>query len=295
MYKILYWPFLFILWCFSIIPLKVHYFFSDILYFFLYKVFRYRYRVAVTNISRAFPQVSYKEVKKILSDFYHYLSDIIVESIWAYSASSERIAKLLDFRGTDTLNKAFDGGKNVMVVMGHQGNWELYTGLPDIKKTYGTKMDNEHFFYIYKKMANKFFDKILFKIRDRHQSCVLIEMHTIVRKMLKNKEQGGVYYFISDQYPGKGGGLEVMFLNQPTGIITGPEQISRKLALPVVFFDVEKVCRGHYKSDYTLICEDASLTEEGFVTREYARLLEKSINNNKSAWLWSHRRWKKRK
>lgn len=274
-------------------PLKVHYFFSDILYFFLYKVCKYRLSTVITNLSRAFPDYDYKKIKMLTSSFYHSMSDVIVEAIWAYTASSRKIAKLLDFTGVERLNEAFDGGKNVMVVMGHQGNWELYTGLPDVQKTYGTKMDNRHFFYIYKKMSDAYFDKILYKIRDRHHSCVLVETKSIVRRMLENRDKGGVYYFIADQFPGKGTDFEVNFLNQPTKMITGPENIARKLSLPVVFFDVQRVRRGLYKSNYTIICNDASKTEEGFITKEFARLLEMSICNDPSAWLWSHRRWKK--
>lgn len=293
MYKIFYWPLILIIAIFSLMPLKVHYIFSDILYFFLYKVFRYRSSVVWINISRSFPDDEYHALKKKVKGFYHSLCDIIVEGIWAFTASKESIARRLDFGGCDVLNEAYGAGRNVMVVMGHQGNWELYTGLPDLQGTYGLKMDNSHFFYIYKKMSNRFFDRVLYNIRDRHRSCVLVEMQSIVRKMLKEKTEGGVYYFICDQYPAKSPHVETEFLHQPTKIINGPEHISRKLSLPVVFFDIERVERGKYRSNYIKICDDASKTEEGFVTKEFARLLEEGIYKDPSTWLWSHRRWKK--
>lgn len=295
MYRIFYWPILLILTIFSLMPLKVHYFFSDILYFLLYKVFRYRTSVVWTNVSRSFPEKDYKDLKKIVNGFYHSMCDIIVESIWAFTSSTKRIASLIDFQGVDALNKAYGDGRNVMIVMGHNGNWELYTGLPDLQATYGLKMDNSHIFYIYKKMSDKLSDKIIYAIRSRHHSCELIEMQSIVRRMLKQKEQGGIYYFLCDQYPGrdKAKTYKATFMNQSTEIITGPEQISRKLCLPVVFFEIKRISRGKYRSEYINICDDASKTEEGFVTREFVKYLEKEINDNPSAWLWSHRRWKK--
>lgn len=277
----------------SWLPLKVHYIFSDFLYFLFYKIIRYRLSTVVTNIARAYPQADYKEIDKITKGFYHSLCDTIVEAVWAFTRSRERVAELLDFRGCDVLNEAYGQGKNVLVVMGHQSNWELYTSLPDLQSFYGLKMDNEHFFYIYKKMSSKLSDRVLKRIRSKHKSCVLIEKNNVVRILLQNKSVGGVYYFLADQCPDNGSGTDLEFLNQRTRVYDGPEGLARRLSLPVVFFDVERVRRGLYKSEYIKICDDASKTEPGYVTEEYVRLMERGINKNRSNWLWSHRRWKK--
>lgn len=277
----------------SWLPLRVHYCFSSLLYFFLYKVFKYRLTTVVTNISRAFPEIDYKEVNRVAKGFYRSLCDIIVESIWAYTRSSERVAKLLDFGGVEVLNEVYGEGKNVLVLLGHQGNWELYTSLPDLKKHYGLKMDNSKFHYIYKKMSSPLSDGVLYAIRSKHHGCVLVEKGSVVRKLLENKETGGVYYFIADQFPGKNNGTEMAFLNQPTKMFNGPEELARRLSLPVLYFDVERVKRGEYRSSYIKICDNAAETEVGYVTQEYAKLLEESINRNRSNWLWSHKRWKK--
>ena len=279
----------------SWLPLRVHYFMSDLIYFLFYKVIRYRLSVVMTNVSRSFPDMDYKELDAVVRGFYHSLCDTIVETIWAFGHSRERVAKLLDFGGCDTLNEVYGEGRSVLVVMGHQCNWELYTSLPDLKSHYGLKMDNDHFYYVYKKMSGSVSDMVINRIRTKHNACVLVEKNQIVRHLLRNKDEGGVYYFIADQFPDKGAGLSMKFMNQPTRVFNGVEELARKLSLPVVFFSVDKVKRGLYRSEYVKICDDAAKTEKGFVTREYVRLLEESINNNKSNWLWSHRRWKKLK
>lgn len=290
--RVLYYIMIMFFTLFSWLPLRVHYVISDILYILFYKILKYRLSTVTVNISRSFPDMKYKEIDKLTKEFYHSLCDTIVEAIWAFGRSRERVAELLDFRGCEVLNQAYGDGKNVLVVMGHQSNWELYTSLPDLKSHYGLKMDNDHFFYIYKKMSSRASDMVIRRIREKHQACVLVEKNNIVRMLLKNKSDGGVYYFIADQFPDKGSGMNLEFLHQQTKVYSGPEELARKLALPVVFFDVDRVRRGLYKSEYRMICEDASKTPEGFVTREYVRMLEESINKNKSNWLWSHRRWK---
>lgn len=293
MEKVLYCLVMFFLTILSWLPLRVHYLMSDFLYILFYKVFKYRLNVVITNISRSFPEMDYKGVKKVTKGFYHSLCDTIVETVWAFGHSREKVGKLLDFRGCSVLNEAYGGGKNVLVVMGHQSNWELYTSLPDLKGHYGLEMDNGHFFYIYKKMSGKVSDMVIRRIRQKHGACVLIEKNRIVRHLLSTKDEGGVYYFMADQFPDRGSGVDMEFLHQPTKVFNGVEELARKLSLPVVFFSVDRVKRGLYKSEYVKICDDASQTETGYVTKEYVRLLEESINNNKSNWLWSHRRWKK--
>ena len=49
----------------SQLPLKVHYFFGDILSFLAMNVIKYRYDVVMVNLSRSFPDKKYKELKKI--------------------------------------------------------------------------------------------------------------------------------------------------------------------------------------------------------------------------------------
>ena len=290
--KILYWLVMTVFTLLSWLPLRVHYFISDLLYILLYKILRYRYDVVITNISRSFPEMNYKGVKRVAKDFYHSLCDMIVETVWAYTRSSEKIGRHVDFSRCDTLNEAYGEGRNVIVVMGHQPNWELYTALPHLERRYGLKMDNRQFHFIYKKMSSRVADMVIRRLRLKHNSCSVVEKEQIARHLLRNRNEGGVYFLIADQYPGKGASVEMDFLHQPTIVFNGAEELARKLSLPVVFVSIERKKRGHYNAEFTKICDDASKFEEGFVTGEYIRLLEDSINKNRSNWLWSHRRWK---
>lgn len=293
--RVLYYLVITFITLFSWLPLRVHYIISDILYVLLYKVFKYRLSVVTTNISRSFPDMDYKEIKGVTKGFYHSLCDTLVEAFWAYTRSRERVARLLELKGCDVLNEVYGDGKNVLVMLGHQSNWELYTSLPDLREWYGLKMGNENFYYIYKKMSSKVSDMVIKRIRSKHKACELVEKNNIARHLLQNKDQGGVYYFIADQFPDKGIGTDLVFLNQPTKMVNGPEGLAKRLSLPVVYFDVKRVRRGLYVSEFIKVCDDASVTEDGFVTKEYARLLEESILRDKSNWLWSHKRWKKLK
>lgn len=292
MNKIIYYIVISILTLLSLLPLKIHYFFSDVLYFILAKIIHYRSATIHINLARSFPDKKYKEIKLLAKEYYHFMSDIIVESVWAFTASTKKIGEHIKFSNGETLNKIYGNGRNVMIVMGHFGSWEIYSGMPNLKEKYNLNIDNKDYTYVYKKMHSKVADMVIKRIREKHHSCSLIESQSILRYIIKNRDGKRIFYFIADQSPESGSNFVVNFLNQPTKFIEGAEYIAKRTGMPVFYFSSNRTKRGYYTGDYQLICEDASKCEDGFVTKELARLLEQSIISNPSTWLWSHRRWK---
>ena len=71
----------------SKLPLKFHYFMGDILAWMVRCVFRYRYDVVITNLSRSFPEKKYKVISQMAKDFYRHFGEIVAEARW-FSGSS---------------------------------------------------------------------------------------------------------------------------------------------------------------------------------------------------------------
>lgn len=278
----------------SILPLKVHYFFSDITAFILHRIVRYRYSTIITNISRSFPELRYGDIKKLAGKYYSHLGDIIAEAIWAFGHSTETIGKRVDIEGTDILNKVCDINKNVIVMLGHTGNWEIFTGLPDLKDIYGINLDNKNFVYAYKRQRSKLSEMLIEKIRSKHKACSTVDTENIVRHIVRNRKGRNVYFLICDQNPEKSkSDIIVDFLNQKTYMIEGPERIAAKLGMPIVYCGLYQKRREKNVARFELICEDASKCSPGEVTKIYAGKLERDIIKYKESWLWSHKRWKK--
>ena len=72
----------------SLLPLCVHYVFSDVLYFFLYRVAGYRIKVVRHNLATSFPDKDEKELQNIERRFYHWFCDYIVETVKMFSMSA---------------------------------------------------------------------------------------------------------------------------------------------------------------------------------------------------------------
>lgn len=295
MYKIGYYIVIFFLKAFSLLPLKIHYTFSGFIAFILEKILHYRRSVIVSNISRSFPELTYWEIDKLTKEFYRHFADTVVESIWCYSASREEIGRQVKITGQDDLEKALSRNKNAIIMLGHLGNWEIFTGLPDLHTNYGLDIDNKDFVYAYRKQKSKIAEMIIERIRNKHDACSTIEIKNIVRYIATHREGRKVFFLICDQNPsGCQSRFVAEFLHQKTYMIDGPELIAAKLGMPVLYCGLVRNGRMDNTANFKLITEDASKCTPGEITSRYAELLGKDIDEHRATWLWSHKKWKKR-
>jgi len=290
MAKLLNYLLLFPILLLSLLPLKVLYLLSDVTAWFLHKVLRYRYDVALINISRSFPEMKYIEITSLLGKFYKGFTDIFYESVWSLRISRERGYKRLEMKNTEVLKKFRDRGTSVIVMIGHKANWELSNAFHFSETGFAEK----DVAVVYKKMSSSVSENLLKWIRMRNSQIILIESKEVVRFMFNNSGRQLLYFFIADQNPPPGSKCITNFLNQPTQMITGPEQLARKFNMPVLYFNIERRSRGNYTAIFEEIEESPLSSTEGKISTKFAELLERSIRENPSEWLWTHKRWKKK-
>jgi KDO2-lipid IV(A) lauroyltransferase len=68
-------------WIITLLPLKILYIFSDILFLFLYYFPSYRRKVVAENLRNAFPEKSATEIALIGRKFYRHLADLFIETL----------------------------------------------------------------------------------------------------------------------------------------------------------------------------------------------------------------------
>ena len=286
-----------LLYLVSLVPLRLYYILSDIAAWMLCHVFSYRKSVIYTNLARSFPELEYGQIRKIAKEYYKYMCDIMVESLWQISASAKKQCGLVDVEGVELLDEMVAKHGKVVLLMGHRGNWEMmgvFLGEP--VKRGPDSFANHPITVTYKvargKLSNFLFEKIRmneFKKFD-NEGCI-VGAKQFLRHVLKGSGKH-TYLFIADQYP-RLGGVPLRFLNQDTFFFAGAESVACKIGMPVVYMDMARVKRGKYKMTFTLIEENSKGCRNGEITARYAKLLEDNIKENKYNWLWSHKRWKR--
>lgn len=286
--KILFYVAYGFMWLLAWLPFSILYLLSDLFYFVVYHILRYRRKVVHENISNAFPNFSSNEIKALERKFYHQLCDLVVEIIKYINISPKEIKKRAVFKNLHLFNEAKAQNKNVIALFGHNGNWEWISSLPLTSPkeiTVGT---------LYRPLKNPHFDNFFVNLRS-HFNCECVPKNNVLRYMFSKKKENQPFIlaFIADQSPSKNNlHYWTNFLNQPTPFLTGWEAIARKSNDAVLYLSVKKIKRGYYEYTMEPLCFNPKTTQEFELTEQYARRIEQEILENPALWLWSHNRWK---
>ena len=276
----------------AVLPLPILYLLSDILYFFIFYVARYRRKVVINNIKNSFPDKSENENKRLERRFYRHFADYIVETIKLAGISQKELLRRAYVQNPELILDLLDKGHTCIILsMGHYGNWEWFSGVSSCLN------GRANIHQIYRPLTNKAFDRLFIYIRTRFNSFG-IKKNDTVRDMitLKRNKTHALVAFIADQTPNKANlHYWTTFLNQDSAILTGPEKIAKKMDIPVVFIDTIKVKRGFYTINIIPITEKPKETPEYYITNKYVELMERCIMRDPAYWLWSHKRWKHKK
>ena len=268
----------------SLLPFWALFVLSDLLFFILFYVLKYRKAVVEENLSKSFPTKTSAERDIIAKQYFMYLADLIMETIKMVSISAEEAKKRFRILNPELLNHYVSQKRNVCVVAGHYGNWEM-------ANVVGFCTDKKKL-VIYKPLTNKIFDEFLNNVRSRF-SVIMVPMKGIMRKMVELRNEPSISFYLSDQTPVYHEAKYFTdFLNQKTAVFLGVEKIAKTTNSVVVFSKVTLTKRGYYVCEFIPLVEEPQKTEEFEITRIHVKFLENIINKTPQYWIWSHKRWK---
>lgn len=286
--KIEYILFRFLVVIFRIISFPFLYFLSDITYFFIFYIFKYRKKVVIKNLLNSFPEKKDDEIKILCKKFYKHLSDITLESLKSMSISKKQLNKRYIIKGSEILDEYFEKKQSILCFTSHYGNWE-YGILAS-----GEKLKHE-VNAIYLPLKNSYSEKYGLKQRSRF-GTQLIAIQNTKKIFSENNERPKAIILAADQNPSnKEKAIWVDFLNQDTACLHGPEAYSKKTNFPVVYFKISKIKRGYYLLEIEKLIKNPEELQANKITEIYMKRLEKDILEKPEYWLWSHKRWKQKR
>ncbi|MFA6588757.1 MAG: lysophospholipid acyltransferase family protein [Bacteroidales bacterium] len=275
----------------AFLPLNLLYFLSDVfLYPLVYYVAAYRKKVVRVNLAASFPEKSPEELRKLEKRFYRYFCALILETIYLSGISGKEALRRTTFTNTGILENCQAKGQQVLIMLGHYGNWEYQSFL-------NLHCPGLHQINVYRPLRSKAFDRLMLKLRTRF-GAEMVEKQAVLRKiaLLRRAGQSAVFGMIADQSPSKANlHYWTRFLNQDTAVLNGVERLARSSGAAVVYADVRILKRGYYSTEFKLITDKPGETADNEITEEYSRLMEQSILREPAFWLWTHRRWKHRR
>ena len=117
-------------WILFLLPLKLLYGVSYLLYLFAFYIIKYRKSTVLKNLRNSFPEKSQEEIKILAKEFYRHFCDSLIEIIKLIHISSKELEKRVVFNNIDLFDRLYDEKKNVILVSGHYGNWTWMVRLP---------------------------------------------------------------------------------------------------------------------------------------------------------------------
>jgi KDO2-lipid IV(A) lauroyltransferase len=275
-----------LIWLVTLLPLPVLFVISDLIFFLLYFVVRYRRKVVFSNLERSFPEKPAREIKEIARKFYRHLTDSFIELVYPLNMSEKEHRRRYHFRNPDLLDGLYRQERDILLLMSHYGNWEWLSLLP--------RITDYTCLAIYKSLQNKRFDKFVLGLRSKY-GVVGVRMESTLRSLIRydQAKERVILYSLADQRP-QWSNIRywARFMNQDSPVLAGTEKLSRRFNMAVVFMKVNKMKRGCYEIDFVPVSMEPDKEAVFAMTRKYFDFVENQVREEPAYYLWSHNRWK---
>ncbi|MDB5246306.1 MAG: hypothetical protein JWQ40_700 [Segetibacter sp.] len=271
------------LYTLSLVPWRILYFISDVVYGLLYYVIGYRKKVVMSNLKIAFPDKNEHERIAIAKEFYHNFLDTFIETLKFLSLSDQQFSKRVtgNFK---LLTELYETGQSVQLHSGHFFNWEYMNwGI--------AKYSPYRFIGVYLEIPNKAINRIVLKLRSRYNT-ILVSAYTFRNTFHQLAKTQFALGLAADQSAPPEKGYWTEFFGKLTPFVTGPEKGAIRNNTAIVFVHFYKVKRGYYHADFEVFTTDPRRFAHGEITKNYVSYLESCIRKKPANYLWSHRRWK---
>lgn len=269
----------------SLLPFWIIFRISYFAYFILFVVFGYRKKVVYQNLKNSFPNKSEAEIHLDAKSFYKHFCEVFLESVKLLTIPSKQIKKRYSFKNPDLLEKFYNQKKSLIIYAAHFGNWEWMTSL---------QLQTKYQMYsFYQKQSNGYFNDFMIHVRERFGN-LCIESQSGFKVLLQNTKQKNltITYVVGDQSPMSNSTMHwTNFLNQDTAFLVGADRMAKKCNQQLIYPHITQDKKGYYEIEFKVIAMGSDIEP----IEIYANLLQKNIEEQPELWLWSHRRWKRKR
>jgi len=275
-----------LIWLLSLLPMRVLFAFSDMLYFIVYYIIGYRKKVVRLNLKLSFPEKSAQERLIIEKKTFHHFLDTFMEMIKSFTISKKEISERFQYKNIKILHDFYKKKKSLVIMAGHYANWEWVVNVNNLVPYQG--------YAAYKKIKNKYFEQKVKSSRTKFGAYFIPtkDFMDLIQKHADKKDLA-IYGLLSDQSPKLSKThywSNFMEVNVP--VHTGAEMLSKKYNYPVIYFKTERIKRGYYESTIEVLAENPQDFKNYEITDMFLQKLENQIRNNPEYYFWTHNRFK---
>ncbi len=277
---------LFIAFVYRTLPLSIARMKASLLGWIIARVVGLRKTVAMQNLNSAFPHHTQTENYRIYVNCWKHFSRVGAEISRLPIMNIKSIEKSINTSSQIVLREALEGGKGVIVVSGHLGNWEWMGGS---MARLGYPIS-----FVVTGQSNPLTAGWLDKMRMSVGAEIILK-DDAVRGILSAIRRNRVIAILCDQDAGDAG-VFTEFFGRPASTPKGPAIFHLKTGTPILFTSALCDKSGYYnivieKFKFDEVSGDRE--EDIFnIMQKITSRLEEDIRLQPHQWLWLHRRWK---
>lgn len=260
---------------------------AGMLAFVFFYIIPVRKKVVLSNLSKAFPELSQKEIKKTAYSSYRSFATSIFEILCIPGMREEEVLDLVEFAGTEIVKEKCAQNKGLIFLTAHFGNWEL--GAISVGLHLKVPIS-----VLVKPQRNEFVSNWLNDMRMTFGNKV-IPLGVSVKNIFKEIMDKKIIGIVGDQR-GPREGIRVNFFNIKTATYPGTAAVAFRTHAPVVVAIAARQRDNKYKISFRSIdveCFEGSEEEKiSQFNQAYMNILEEYIREFPEQWLWMHNIWK---
>jgi KDO2-lipid IV(A) lauroyltransferase len=241
-----------------------------------------RHERALRHLARAYPDKSDAQLEAIAREMWMQLGRTFAESLMI-----ERISRAgrIDDRTGALLDSLKDGGRGIVFVSLHTGNWELAITPTIVRQIKAAG--------IYQRMKNpKVDDYVALARRDRYPRGLFAKGTVAARRLLRVVREGGSVAMLADLRDRRG--VLVPFFGQPAPSSTFPALLCRSSEAVLVAARTIRSGGVHFRIEVQEVKVPRTDDREADIaeaTRRIHALFEQWVREHPEQWMWAHRRW----
>lgn len=247
-----------------------------------------RKKTVISNLTKAFPEKSKSEIKKIAYNNFVSFAITFMEIMAFQYMDEEQILSLSELNNLELAQSKVNAEKGSILLTAHLGNWELGALTMGLVLKKGINV-------LVKKQRNRLVADWMSEIREKFNNKE-VPLGASIRELFKTLIDGGVIGIVGDQRGREQDGIVVQFFNQPTVTFQGFSALAIKKRVPIVVVLNIRKPSGKYVFHIEEINYD-NLPEKlpdqlQELNQRYMTILENKIREAPEQWLWMHNIWK---
>jgi len=274
---------------FVAIPKNILCFFGGIIGTVIYYLDLPHRRIVKRNLKFVYPEWADEEILGLSRRIFRNLGITILEILQMAFFSKEDFLKNIRVRGEEHLVNAVKGGKGVIIISAHLGNWEAaslfapcYFGYPVTS--------------VARKIESGIINRWLLKLRTRFGNSI-IDKEGALPEMTQTLRDRKILALLIDQGTTKSEGVELLFYGKKVTVTPAAAMLALRCKSPVL----PVFCIREEDRKLTIIIEPPvqlvrtkDLRDDlSTNTQIMTDAIENTVRRYPDQWLWLHKRWKR--